>query len=207
MIREELYSSGLTKGNYKIYSFIRKEVVMVRVGVFIDVQNIQETFERQGGEVRYDILKDYILKTYNAKINEVKFLAFIPYKEDDDKRLRLIDALSFMGFRVFSKRVKERPNGSFKANMDVEMVLEAVALAPHLDEIVLISGDSDFVPLIDFLSKMGKRITVLGPGRGPTSIELIRASDEYKNLDEVEGVVIRRYPLYERPKPEEEIEI
>lgn len=180
---------------------------MTRIGVLMDIQNIQETFERQGYEVRYDMLKGFVLQAYKENVSEreIKFLAFVPYKRDDDKRLRLIDALSFMGFRVFYKPVRERPDGSLKANMDVEMVLEAVALAPVVDEIVLVTGDSDFVPLVDYLSKLGKRVTVLGPGRGPTSIELIRASDNYQNLDDIEGVVVHRYPYaYEpvgRPAP------
>lgn len=167
---------------------------MTKVGVLTDVQNIQETFERQGYEVRYDMLKEFLIRSYSVSEREIKLLAFVPYKRDDDKRVRLIDALSFMGFRVFYKPVRERPDGSLKANMDVEMVLEAVALAPVVDEMVLVTGDSDFVPLVDYLSKLGKRVTVLGPGRGPTSIELIRASDSYQNLDELEGVVVPRYP-------------
>jgi hypothetical protein len=54
--------------------------------------------------------------------------------------------------------------------------------------------------LVDYLSKLGKRVTVLGPGRGPTSIELIRASDHYENLDDIEGVVVARYPYAYEPE-------
>ena len=75
---------------------------MLKMAVFVDVQNVQETFERQGFGVRYDALKDYILDHFNLGIDEVKFIAFVPYKRDEDRRIRLIDALAFMGFRVIS---------------------------------------------------------------------------------------------------------
>jgi len=165
----------------------------IRMVVLVDVQNLQETFERQGMEVRYDALRDHLKNEFGVAEGEVKFLAFIPYRRDDDRRMRLIDALSFMGFRVITKPVREHPDGGMKANMDVELVLEAVNLAPVVEEMVLVTGDSDFVPLVDYLSRKGLRVTVFGPGRGSTSVELIRASDHYKNLDSLEGVVIPRF--------------
>ncbi|MGC9529464.1 MAG: NYN domain-containing protein [Candidatus Bipolaricaulaceae bacterium] len=165
----------------------------LRALVLVDVQNMQETFERQGMEVRYDALKDYVLRELNLSEHQAKFLALIPHRRDDDRRMRLIDALSFMGFRVITKPVRERPDGGMKANMDVELVLEAVSLATIVEEVVLVTGDSDFVPLVDYLSRRGLRITVLGPGRGSTSVELIRSTDHYRNLDDLDGVVIPRF--------------
>jgi uncharacterized LabA/DUF88 family protein len=164
----------------------------IKLAVLVDVQNLQETFERQGMEVRYDSLKEHLKSEFNVDEQGMKLLAFIPYRREDDRRMRLIDALSFMGFRVITKPVREHPDGGMKANMDVEIVLEAVHLAQVVDEIVLISGDSDFVPLVDELSRLGVRVTVLGPGRGSTSVELIRVSDNFRNLDALPGVVIPR---------------
>ncbi|HIE47369.1 TPA: NYN domain-containing protein [Candidatus Bipolaricaulota bacterium] len=176
--------------------------MQVKAAVLVDVQNLQETFERQGMEVRYDALKEHLKAQLGYEDREVKFLAFVPYKREDDRRMRLIDALSFMGFRVITKPVREHPDGGMKANMDVELVLEAVNLAQVVGEMVIVTGDSDFVPLVDFLSRHGVRITVLGPGRGSTSVELIRASDSYSNLDSLAGVVIPRYHEESAPSPE-----
>jgi len=165
---------------------------MKKVSVFIDVQNIQQVFEKQGAEIRYDRLKDYLTERYKKKDGEIiKLSAFIPYRLSDENRLKLIDAISLIGYRVLSKLAKERPDGSIKANMDVEMVLEMITSLEYVDEIVLITGDSDFEPLIHFLSKRGKKILIIGPGRGPTAIEIIRASDEFENLDEIGDVVLK----------------
>ena len=165
---------------------------MKKVSVFIDVQNIQQVFEKQGAEIRYDRLKNYLTERYKKEDGEIiKFSAFIPYRLSDENRLKLIDAISLIGYRVLSKLAKERPDGSIKANMDVEMVLEMITSLEYVDEIVLITGDSDFEPLIHFLSKRGKKILLIGPGRGPTAIEIIRASDEFENLDEIGDVVLK----------------
>jgi uncharacterized LabA/DUF88 family protein len=162
---------------------------MIKIGVFIDIQNVQETFERQGKEVRYDALRRNVILLTKGQELEYKFIAFIPFKRDDERRQRLIDALSFQGYRVVAKPVRERVDGSVKANMDIEITLEVLSMADYLDHVILITGDGDFVALVDWLSKRGKRITVIGLGKGFTSVELIRSSDEYYNLDEIEGVI------------------
>jgi uncharacterized LabA/DUF88 family protein len=162
---------------------------MNRIGVFVDVQNVQETFERQGREVRYDALQQRFVTDSKRDKYDFKFVAFVPYRSGDERRQRLIDALSFQGYRVVAKPVRERLDGSVKANMDIEITLEILSMSPHLEEVVLVSGDGDFVALVDWLSKQGKRVVVIGLGRGFTSVELIRACDEYMNLEELEGVI------------------
>lgn len=175
-----------------------------RTGVFVDVQNVQETFERQGKEVRYDAIIRHILTTGNREKETCKFVAFVPYRRDDERRQRLIDALSFQGYRVVSKPVRERPDGTIKANMDIEITLEILSMSESLDEIVLVTGDGDFVALVDWLSKRGKRVISVGLGRGFTSVELIRACDEYINLDEIEGAVKTQFPNREWEHPSDE---
>ena len=68
---------------------------MKKVAVFIDVQNIQQVFEKQGAEIRYDKLKEYLTRKYKEQNGEVlKYTALIPLKEMDENRLKLIDAIS-----------------------------------------------------------------------------------------------------------------
>jgi uncharacterized protein (TIGR00288 family) len=79
------------------------------------------------------------------------------------------------------------PDGNIKASMDIEMALEILSMAPHLDEVVLVTGDGDFAPLVDTLSRMGKVVKVIGPDRF-TSQDLIHSCDEFINLSQVEGI-------------------
>jgi uncharacterized LabA/DUF88 family protein len=74
--------------------------------------------------------------------------------------------------------------------MDMDMALEILSVAEHVDEVVLITGDSDFVPIVDYLSRKGKKVRVIGTRKGAVGIELIRACDEYNNMDEMEGVLM-----------------
>lgn len=165
---------------------------MKKVVVFVDVQNLQEVFEKQGAEVRYDRIKSYLLNKYKMKnVEFVKFIAFVPSKKDDDKRTKLIDAISLMGYRIVTKPAKIRPDGSIKANMDIEITIEAISMIGRIDELVLVSGDSDYEPLIDYLSRCGVKVVILGPGRGPTAVEIIRAADEFENLTEIEGTIVK----------------
>lgn len=162
-----------------------------KAGMFVDVQNVQVTFEKAGNEVRYDkLIQEVVKKCEKEGLTLWKSVAFVPFDPRDQRRERLINALSFMGYRVKSKQVKRLPDGSVKANMDMEITLEILAAAEYLDMIVIVSGDSDFVPLIDTLNRMGKRIWVVGTKKGAVGIELIRASDIYENMDDIEGVVI-----------------
>ncbi len=162
-----------------------------KAGMFVDVQNVQVTFEKVGNEVRYDKLIQAVAKKCEKEgLTLWKSVAFVPFDPRDQRRERLINALSFMGYRVKSKQVKRLPDGSVKANMDMEITLEILSAADYLDMIVIVSGDSDFVPLIDTLNRMGKKIWVVGTKKGAVGIELIRASDIYENMDDIEGVVI-----------------
>ncbi len=156
---------------------------MIKVGIFCDVENVVSTFAIVKAKVQFDEVLRYISDECK-KENKVlwKAVAFVPKKEASEN---LINALSFQGWRVISRPVRKLPDGTVKANMDLEMAMEILQTAPYLDEVVLISGDGDFVPLIDLLSKMGKRIWVIGTRKGSVAIDLIRVSDKYTNMTDV----------------------
>jgi len=163
-----------------------------RVVMFVDVQNVHITFEKIGQEVRYDVLLKAVEDEYRRKGKVLfKAIAFVPMFEGDERREKLINALSFMGYRVVTKVVKKLGDSSaYKINMDIEMAMEIISMADAVDEVVLVTGDRDFVPIIDYLSKKGKRVRVIGTRKGAVSIDLIRACDEYDNMDEIEGLLM-----------------
>ncbi len=163
-----------------------------RVVMFVDVQNVHITFEKIGQEVRYDVLLKAVEDQYRRRGKVLfKAVAFVPMFEGDERREKLINALSFMGYRVVTKVVKKIGDASsHKINMDIEMAMEIISMADSVDEVVLVTGDRDFVPIVDYLSKKGKRVRVIGTRKGAVSIDLIRACDEYDNMDEIEGILM-----------------
>ncbi len=159
---------------------------MLKVGIFADVENIVATFQNLNWEVRFDEILRYLRDTLESEGKMLwKAVAFVPMKKGDRRREGLIGALSFQGWRVITKMAHRQPSGTLKANMDMEMAIELLQTSDHLDEVVLITGDGDFVPLVDLLSKKGKRIWVIGTRKGSVAIELIRVSDRYINITDI----------------------
>jgi uncharacterized LabA/DUF88 family protein len=88
-----------------------------------------------------------------------------------------------------------------KGNMDIELTVDAMELAPHVDHIVLFSGDGDFRPLVAALQRKGVRVSVVSTIRSqPPMIadELRRQADNFIELEELRDVVGR--PPRENPQ-------
>ena len=81
-----------------------------------------------------------------------------------------------------------------KGNMDIELTVNAMELAPHVDHIVIFSGDGDYKPLIESLQRQGVRVSVVSTIRTqPPMIadELRRQADNFIELDGLRDVVGR----------------
>jgi uncharacterized protein (TIGR00288 family) len=88
-----------------------------------------------------------------------------------------------------------------KGNMDIELAVDAMELAPHVDHVVIFSGDGDFRPLVEALQRKGVRVSVVSTIRSQPpmiSDELRRQADNFIELDELKEV-IGRPPREPRP--------
>ena len=164
---------------------------MRRVGVFIDAQNIYLTTQAVFGQgkINFAALRDY-LNGKGLGGNEAVITAsvFTSYDPNSEGQWAFLNALGLLGYRVIAKPIRRLPDGSIKANMDLEMAIEILSQAPHLDEVVLVSGDGDFKVLVDYLCAMGKVVKVIGPDK-LTSPELIQAAHQFINLHKIEGIL------------------
>jgi len=160
---------------------------MKRIGVFVDVQNIYFTTKdryQQGGKINYEALRNFI----QANGDLVTLCAFTCFDPVRRTQMDFISALGHMGYRVVSKPIKKLADGTIKANMDLEMAMEVLNQAPHLDEVVLVTGDGDFVPLVNQLCANGKIVKVVGPDQN-TAPELIHACNDFINLHQIQGIL------------------
>ena len=73
-------------------------------------------------------------------------------------------------------------DGSCKANLDVELALDLVELANTYDTAIWVSGDGDFIPAVEQIQRLGKRVEVVGY-RATTSQKLIQLADDYFDLE------------------------
>ncbi len=156
-----------------------------RVGIFIDVQNVYHCVREVFGysRINYQALKDH-LAVDGQLLTLCAFTALVP---DGDGQEAFLNALGHMGYRVVARPMKRLPDGSLKSPVDMVMAIEVLSTAPYLDEVVLVTGDSDFVPLVDHLCRMGKLVKVIGPDR-LTAPELIRACHTFLHLSQVPGI-------------------
>ena len=177
-----------------------------RTALFIDGANLYSTAKALGFDIDYKRL----LKEFQGRGTLVRAFYYTAVIEDQEfSAVRpLLDWLSYNGFTVVTKPTKEftDPNGhrKVKGNMDIELAVDAMELAEHVDQIVLFSGDGDFRSLVEAVQRRGVRVTVISTiSSQPPMIadELRRQADVFTDLVELQSK-LGRDPS-ERPAPRE----
>jgi uncharacterized LabA/DUF88 family protein len=175
-----------------------------RIALFIDGANLYATAKALGFDMDYRRL----LKEFQGRGTLVRAHYYTAVIEDQEfSSLRpLIDWLDYNGYTVVTKPTKEffDANGrrKVKGSMDIELAVDAMELAGHVDQIVLFSGDGDFRPLVEAVQRRGVRVTVISTiASQPPMIsdELRRQADVFIDLAELQPK-IGRDPA-ERPSP------
>ena len=117
----------------------------------------------------------------------------------------MVDWLNYNGFAMVTKPAREFTDSQgrrkVKGNMDIELAVDALELADHMDHAVIFSGDGDFKPLIAALQRKGVRVSVVSTIRSQPpmiSDELRRQADNFIELDELRSVLGR--PTRETPQ-------
>jgi len=150
-----------------------------RVEVLIDVQNLYHSAKNlYHARVNYqEILKQAIAGR--------KFIRAFGYvvRTKSGEEAPFFDALAKLGIETRIRDLQEFYGGAKKADWDVGIVIDAIRTSPGLDVIVLVSGDGDFISLVEYLKNQGKRVEVMAFGR-TTSSKLKEIADEFIDLDE-----------------------
>jgi uncharacterized LabA/DUF88 family protein len=151
-----------------------------RVGVFIDTQNIYHSAKNlYHSKVNFgQILKDAV-----GERSLIRAIAYVITTEAGDEKA-FFEALTKMGIETKTKDLQIFGSGAKKADWDVGMAIDAVKLAPKLDTIILLTGDGDFVPLVEYLKvNEGCQVEVVSFGKSSSS-KLREVVDDFFDLDE-----------------------
>jgi len=150
-----------------------------RVAVLADSQNLYHT-----AQSLYSQNIDYaaLLEEAVADRTLTRALAYV-VKADAPEEESFFDALVDIGFETRIKEIKTFQDGSKKADWDVGMSLDAVSLAPHVDTVVLCTGDGDFARLCRYLQHEGVRVEVICFGES-TAEDLIDAAREFTDMSD-----------------------
>ena len=158
-----------------------------RIALFIDGANLYATAKSLGFDIDYKRL----LKEFQSRGRLVRAFYYTALVEDQEySSIRpLIDWLDYNGYAVVTKPAKEFVDSlgrrKIKGNMDIELAVNAMEMADHLDHIVLFSGDGDFRSLVEAIQRKGVRVSVVSTiTTQPPMVadELRRQADEFVDL-------------------------
>ncbi len=158
-----------------------------RIALFIDGANLYATSKQLGFDMDYRRL----LREFQGRGNLIRAFYFTTLIESEEySSIRpLVDWLDYNGYRVITKAAKEFTDATgrrrIKGNMDIELAIEMLELAPHLDQIYLFSGDGDFRPLVEAVQRKGVKVSVVSTvSTSPPMVadDLRRQCDEFVDL-------------------------
>lgn len=167
-----------------------------RVGVFIDVQNLYYSAKNlHGMKVNFGA----IVHEAVAGRKLIRAIAYVVRTESKEEQ-PFFEALYNLGIETREKDLQIFSTGMKKADWDVGLTVDAIRLAPSLDAVVLVSGDGDYVPLVEYLQKSsGKQVEGVAFGE-TTSSRLVEAVDDFINLSqEKEKFLISDRRIVSRP--------
>jgi len=151
-----------------------------RVGIFIDTQNLYHSAKNlYHARVNFGA----IVKEALAGRQLIRAIAYVITTEAGDER-GFFDALLKVGIETKTKDLQIFAGGSKKADWDVGLAVDAIAMAPKLDAVIIVSGDGDFIPLVEYLRlNQGCQVEAVSFGKS-SSGRLKEIVDEFLDLDE-----------------------
>jgi len=149
-----------------------------RLGVFIDGNNLFHGARSLGIEIDYAKL----LETFSKFGPLVRAFFYTGVDENASKQQGFLLWMKRNGYKVVQKELKVFPDGSKRANLDVEIVVDMLSLSKTIDTIAIVSGDEDFSYALNYLSREGKQILLAG-FRVNTAPLLMDAADYFLDLE------------------------
>src|SRR6185437_14288629 len=188
-------------GNLPTRPLFLLEVIMLfypqeKLAIFIDGANLYGAAKG----LQFDIDYKRLLELFARKGILVRAFYYTAVAEDQEfSPLRpLVDWLDYNGFTVVTKPAKELSDQAgrrrVKSNMDLELAIDMLEMAAHLDHAVLLSGDGDFKPLVAAVQRKGVRVSVVSTVRTQPAMiadELRRQADNFVDLAELQAAIAR----------------
>ena len=167
-----------------------------KLALFIDGANLYAASKALGFDIDYKLLRTEFMR--RGKLLRAFYYTALLENDEYSPIRPLVDWLNYNGFMMVTKPAKEFTDSmgrrKVKGNMDIELTVDAMEMAPHIDHMVLFSGDGDFRPLVAGIQRQGVRVSVVSTIRSqPPMIadELRRQADNFIELEELKDVIGR----------------
>jgi len=152
-----------------------------RVAIFIDGSNLFYAALQLGIEIDYSKL----LYRLTGGSRLLRSFFYTGVDRTNEKQQGFLLWMRRNGYRVIAKDLVQLPDGSKKANLDVEIAVDMMALVGSYDTAILVSGDGDLAYAVDAVSYRGARVEVVSL-RAMTSDSLINVADRYIDLEQIQ---------------------
>ncbi len=149
-----------------------------RVGVFIDTANLYHSAKNL---YKRKVNFGAVIKEALAGRKLVRCIAYVITSEGGDEK-NFFNALTKLGIEVKTKDLQIFTGGAKKGDWDVGIAVDAIKMAPKLDAVILVAGDGDFIPLVEYLQSHSMvQVEVVSFGKS-TSGKLKEAADDFLDL-------------------------
>ena len=169
-----------------------------KIALFIDGANLYAAAKALGFDIDYKKL----LEVFRKRGRLIRALYYTALVEDQDySPIRpLVDWLDYNGFTMVTKPTKEFTDSfgrrKIKGDMDIELAIDMMEMAPHLDHIILFSGDGDFRRLVEVVQRKGVKVSVVSTVKSSPPMaadELRRQADQFIELQDIASEISRAH--------------
>lgn len=159
-----------------------------RVGIFFDVQNIYHSAKNlYHARVNFKEL----VRTLVADRPLIRAVAYVVKSETAFGEESFFEALRKTGLELRVKDLQIYPGGSKKADWDVGLAVDAIRMANFLDVVILVTGDGDFIPLVEYLKwGMGRQVEIAGFSR-TASGKLKEVADRFTEIETIPKILLK----------------
>ncbi|RME58472.1 NYN domain-containing protein [Candidatus Parcubacteria bacterium] len=160
-----------------------------RVGIFVDVQNLYHSAKNlYQSRINYKEL----LRALVGGRKLIRAVAYVVKSDASTGEGSFFDALEKSGLELRSKDLQVYPDGMKKADWDVGLAVDAIRMSAFLDVVVLVTGDGDFVPLVEYLKWGTGRLVEVAAIHKTASSKLREAADRFYNIEDIPRIFIKK---------------
>lgn len=159
-----------------------------RVGIFIDVQNLYHSAKNlYKARVNFKELAKHLVGGRKS----IRTIAYVVKTEATEGESAFFDALKQAGIELRMKDIQIYPGGMKKADWDVGMAVDAIRMAGMLDVVVLVTGDGDFLPLVDYIKWGLGRIVEVAAFSRTASAKMKEEAEEFIAIEDISKALLR----------------
>jgi len=159
-----------------------------KVAMFIDGANLFSAARALDFDIDYRLLLEWAAS--RGRLVRAFYYTALLDDQDYSPIRPLVDWLDYNGYTMVTKQAKEFTDAQgrrkIKGNMDIELAIDMMELAEHIDHIILFSGDGDFRRLLEAVQRKGVRVTVVSTIKSQPPMvadELRRQADHFLDLE------------------------